>query len=95
MLNGSRRASLKWGSQGLDKGSAESAGAGQPMLIVHSALCLFQVRGLQAQSLILMRSTPRWGQLVIQSEQWENKSAQELTAAHIGGSGSETQVASK
>ena len=77
MLNGSKRASLKWRSQGLAKGSAESTGAGQPMLSVHSALCLFQVRGLLVQSLILIRLTLRWEQLVFRSEQWESKAAQE------------------
>ena len=77
--NGSKRASLRWCSQGLAKGSAESTGACQPMLIIGAqrALCLFQVRGLQARSLMLMRSTLRWGQLVIQNEQWESESAQE------------------
>ena len=77
MLNGSKRASLEWRSQGLAKGSAGSTEAGQPMLTVHSALCLLQVRGLQPQSLNLIRLTPRWEQLVSQGEQWESKAAQE------------------
>ena len=50
MLNGSRRASLKWRSQGLAKGSAESAGAGQPMATVQCAQRTVSFSGARATS---------------------------------------------